>query len=120
MNILTRWQRKVPFYGLVLLAIGCAVTPAAMADDAPVLTLILKDHHFMPDRLTAPAHVKFKLMVQNTDDTDDEFESRELNREKLVPHGQTIPFFLGPLEPGEYPFFGDFHQDTARGVLVAQ
>ena len=26
----------------------------------------------------------------------------------------------GPLEPGEYRFFGDFHQDTAKGVLVAK
>ena len=24
--------------------------------------------------------------------------------------------FLGPLDPGEYKFFGDFHQDTAQGV----
>ena len=31
--------------------------------------------------------------------------------------GQTVTIFLGPLEPGEYKFFGDFHQDTAQGVL---
>ena len=34
--------------------------------------------------------------------------------------GQTVTIFLGPLEPGEYHFFGDFHQDTAKGVLVAK
>jgi hypothetical protein len=28
--------------------------------------------------------------------------------------------FLGPLDPGEYKFFGDFHQDTAQGVLIAK
>ena len=43
-----------------------------------------------------------------------------LNREKLVPPGQTVTVFLGPLEPGEYKFFGDFHQDTAQGVLIAK
>ena len=64
--------------------------------------------------------MKFKLMVKNSDDTADEFESTSLNREKLVPPGQTVPVFLGPLEPGEYQFFGDFHQDTARGVLIAK
>jgi hypothetical protein len=28
--------------------------------------------------------------------------------------------FLGPLPAGEYKFFGDFHQDTAQGVMVAK
>jgi hypothetical protein len=67
-----------------------------------------------------PAGVKFQLKVQNTDDTADEFESLDLNREKLVAPGKTITVFLGPLDPGEYKFFGDFHQDTAQGVLVAK
>jgi len=58
--------------------------------------------------------------VQNTDDSADEFESTDLNREKLVPPGQTVSVFLGPLDPGEYHFFGDFHQDTAQGVIVAK
>ena len=74
----------------------------------------------MPDRLVAPAHLKFVIVVKNSDTTADEFESTELNREKLVAPGQTIKVFLGPLEPGAYKFFGDFHQDTAQGVLVVQ
>jgi hypothetical protein len=74
----------------------------------------------VPDRIVVPAHVKFRLTVRNTDDSADEFESTDLNREKLVAPGQTITVFLGPLDPGEYKFFGDFHQDTAQGVMVAQ
>jgi high-affinity iron transporter len=99
----------------VLLAAGGR---AARADDLPVL--VFKNHRFIPDRIQVPAHVKFQLKVQNTDDTADEFESVDLNREKLVTPGQTITVFLGPLDPGEYKFFGDFHQDTAQGVLVAK
>jgi hypothetical protein len=95
-----------------------AAAPPARADDLPVLTF--RNHRFEPSRIEVPAHQKFKLMVKNTDDTADEFESTELNREKLVPPGQTVTVFLGPLDPGEYKFFGDFHQDTARGVLVAK
>ncbi len=91
---------------------------AAHADD--VLTLEFRQHRFVPNRIEAPAHVKFRLMVKNTDDTADEFESMALNREKLVPPGQTVTVFLGPLEPGEYKFFGDFHQDTAQGSLIAK
>ena len=102
----------------VLLASLLAGAPAARADDLPVL--VFRQHRFEPSRIEVPANVKFRLLVRNTDDTADEFESTDLNREKLVPPGQTITVFLGPLPPGEYHFFGDFHQDTAQGVLVAR
>jgi high-affinity iron transporter len=101
----------------VLLALVSGVAPARAAD-LPVL--VFHNHRFEPARVEVPAHVKFKLQVKNTDDTADEFESVDLNREKLVTPGQTITVFLGPLDPGEYKFFGDFHQDTAQGVLVAK
>lgn len=93
------------------------LTSAASADDPQ---LIIKDHKFQPERLEVPAGVKFRLMVRNNDPTAEEFESFQLNREKLVPPGKEIPVFLGPLDRGEYPFFGDFHQDTAKGVIIAK
>jgi hypothetical protein len=92
-------------------------TPAR-ADDP--LTLVFHNHRFEPARIEVPANVKFKLLVKNTDDSPDEFESVDLNREKLVAPGQTITVFLGPLSPGQYKFFGDFHQDTAQGIMVAK
>lgn len=110
-----RRARTVVIAALMVIVIGI---PAARADD--VFQLEFKQHRFVPDRLTVPAHVKFRIVVKNNDDTADEFESTELNREKLVPPGQSITVFLGPLDPGEYKFFGDFHQDTAQGVIVAR
>jgi hypothetical protein len=101
---------------LAILLSGAA--PAARADELPVL--VFHNHRFEPVRIEVPAHQKFRLQVKNTDDTADEFESVDLNREKLVTPGQTITVFLGPLDPGEYKFFGDFHQDTAQGLLVAK
>jgi high-affinity iron transporter len=101
-----------------LLAFVTCHTPPAYADDLPVL--LFHNHRFEPARIEVPAHQKFRLLVKNTDDTADEFESIDLNREKLVAPGQTITVFLGPLDPGEYKFFGDFHQDTAQGVMVAK
>ena len=59
-------------------------------------------------------------MMKNRDATPEEFESNELNREKIVTGNGTITILLGPLEPGRYPFFGDFHQETAQGVLIAK
>jgi high-affinity iron transporter len=108
-------QRSVAAAALLAALISGA--PAAKAEE---LTIAFRNHRFEPARLEVPAHQKFKLLVKNDDATADEFESAELNREKLVPPGQTITVFLGPLEPGEYKFFGDFHQDTAKGVLIAK
>jgi high-affinity iron transporter len=95
-----------------------AAGSTARAEDLPIL--VFHNHRFEPSRIEVPAHQKFKLLVKNSDDTADEFESTELNREKLVAPGQTITVFLGPLDPGTYKFFGDFHQDTAQGVLVVK
>ena len=110
-----RPRAAVPL-ALAALTVGMlsGIAPAR-ADDLPLL--VFRNHRFEPARIQAPAGVKFRLQVKNTDDTADEFESGELNREKLVPPGQTVTIFLGPLQPGEYKFFGDFHQDTAQGVL---
>ena len=107
--------RIVAVAALLALVVG---TPAARADDT--IQLEFRQHRFVPERLVVPAHVKFRLIIKNNDDTPDEFESTALNREKLVPAGQSVTVFLGPLEPGEYKFFGDFHQDTAKGVMIAQ
>jgi high-affinity iron transporter len=98
----------------IVLTLGA---PARAADDPSVT---FRNHRFEPARVEVPANMKFKLMVHNADDSADEFESSSLNREKLVAPGQTITVFLGPLAPGEYKFFGDFHQDTAQGILVAK
>jgi len=110
--------RARPLAAAVLLGAVLAGGAPARADDLP--TLVFHNHRFVPDRIQVPAGTKFQLKVQNTDDTADEFESVDLNREKLVAPGQTITVFLGPLPAGEYKFFGDFHQDTAQGVLVAK
>ncbi|HEY4044884.1 MAG TPA: FTR1 family protein [Rhodopila sp.] len=100
--------------------VGAALMAGAPARGNDLPVLVFHNHRFEPPRIEVPAHQKFKLLVKNTDDTADEFESVDLNREKLVTPGQTITVFLGPLEPGTYKFFGDFHQDTAQGVLVAK
>ena len=82
--------------------------------------LTIRDHKFEPAELTVPVGQKIKLLVENQDATPEEFESNELNREKIVVGNGKITVFLGPLDAGRYPFFGDFHQETAQGVLVAK
>jgi plastocyanin len=105
---------------IAILSLAAALAAgAAQAEDVQA-TLAIRDHKFQPAELTVPAGVKIKLSIENRDATPEEFESHELNREKIVVGNGTITVFIGPLEAGRYPFFGDFHQETAQGVLVAK
>jgi Cupredoxin-like domain len=67
-----------------------------------------------------PAGQKIVLHVINRDSSAEEFESSDLHREKIVTGGARITVYLGPLSPGSYVFFGDFHPHTARGHIVAK
>lgn len=104
---------------LAVLAAMLLVTSFAYANDFEA-HLVIREHKFEPPELSVPAGQKIKLLVENQDATPEEFESNELNREKVVAGKATISVFLGPLEAGRYPFFGDFHQETAQGVLVVK
>ena len=99
---------------LVLLSAG-----AAHAADFEA-KLAIRDHKFDPPQLTVPAGAKIKLSIENQDATPEEFESTDLNREKVVVGKGTITVFIGPLDAGKYHFFGDFHQETAQGDLIAK
>ena len=93
---------------------------AAVAAPAGPITLRIKDNKFVPAELEVPANTKFELLVINEDPTPEEFESHELNREKIVTGNSQITVPIGPLKPGRYPFFGEFHMDTAQGALIAK
>lgn len=95
-------------------------TGASFAADTPEFKLIIKDHKFNPAELTIPAGVKVKLIVDNQDATPEEFESHELNREKVIPGNSQAKIFVGPLKAGTYPFFGEFNEATAQGKLIAK
>ena len=107
---------------LLLVSSLFAVASLAVAADAPTaeFTLTIKDHKFEPAELVIPAGQKVKIKVVNADPTPEEFESHELNREKVIPGGATATIFVGPLKPGAYPFFGEFNPKTAQGKLIAK
>ena len=83
-------------------------------------TIEIKDHLFYPSELHVPAGKKVKLLVKNSDKTPEEFESYELNREKVIGGGRKAVIFIGPLKVGEYPFFGEFNPKTAQGKIIAK
>jgi plastocyanin len=92
---------------------------AAWAAD-PEIPLAIRNHQFEPAEVRIPAGQKVKLVVHNQDTTPEEFESHELNREKVIAPGTKANIYIGPLKPGRYPFFGEFHEKTARGVVIAE
>ena len=82
--------------------------------------LTIKDHLFYPSQLVVPAGQKFKLIIINHDDTPEEFDSFDLNREKVIyPHSRAT-VYIGPLTPGTFHFFGEFNPTTATGWLIAK
>ena len=104
---------------LIVVGVLALTAGAAVGQDAEA-RLVIRDHRFEPAEITVPAGKKVKLVIDNQDATAEEFESYELNREKVVPPKGKVTLFVGPLEPGRYPFFGDFHKETAKGVLIAK
>jgi len=99
-------------------ALLVAAAQPALATELPEYTLTIRDHRFEPAELVLPAGQKVRVRVVNADPTPEEFESHELNREKVVPGNSTGIVFLGPLAAGTYPFFGEFNQATAQGKVV--
>jgi len=86
----------------------------------PIIEIEIKDHLFFPDIVVIPADTKVKLMIRNLDPTPEEFESYELNREKVITGNSQTVIFIGPLPAGEYPFFGEFYPKTAQGKVVVE
>jgi len=95
-------------------------TPAMLQAATPIVEIQIRDHLFHPAQITIPANTKVKLMVINQDPTPEEFESYELNREKVIAGNSKAVIFIGPLPPGRYPFFGEFYPKTAQGVVIVE
>ena len=104
---------------LSLLALGAILIAApAMADDA--IALKLKDHKFTPAEIHVKANVPNVIAMTNEDATAEEFDSTSLKVEKVVAGNSSGNVRLRPLAPGRYPFMGEYHSDTAQGVVIAQ
>lgn len=102
------------------LALCCfAVASAALAAD-PTFEIVIRDHRFVPNEITIPAGQKVKLIVKNEDATPEEFDSKRLNREKVIPGRSQATIYIGPLKAGEYPFVGEFNESTATGKVIVK
>ncbi len=103
---------------LFILALMLQASMAFAADSK--VSLIIRDHKFEPAEIIVPTGQKIKLLIENKDSTPEEFESYALAREKVILGNSSTTLYIGPLKPGRYPFFGEFHESTAKGVVIAQ
>lgn len=108
---------KKSFFCSVALLSGLVFASGAYAED---YVLTLKDNKFTPQDIDIPAGQKVKITVKNQDSTPAEFESHDLNREKIVGGNSEIVISVGPLKPGKYEFFDEFHEKTTRGTITVK
>ena len=92
----------------------------AVAEEAYTAIITLHDHRFEPAELRVPAGRRILLTVVNADPLSEEFDSNALKVEKVIAGKSQGVVRFGPLNPGNYDFIGEYHEDTAKGRVIAE
>ena len=103
----------------VLATISLVLTASAAAADLEI-PIAIEKNRFEPSEIRVKAGTPFVLVVTNKDATPEEFESKDLRIEKVIPGGKTMKIRIRALKPGTYPFVGEYHEATAKGRIVAE
>jgi len=101
----------------IVLAVLSMTSVHALAQE---FNLTIRNHKFEPQEIRVPAGKRVSISITNEDSSAEEFESPSLKVEKVIPGKSKGVVRIGPLKPGRYEFFGDFHADTAKGVVIAE
>lgn len=110
---------RITFAVALFVLPGTVVFAAESPGDAPI-SLMLENHHFTPSTFTVPAGKRFRIQLTSHDTSVDEFESYDMKFEKIIVPGNTITVFAGPMHPGTYSFFDDYHPDDAKGTVTVE
>jgi hypothetical protein len=106
--------------GLIASATLLAAGLARGADAPAEIALAIEQHRFQPEKIRVKAGAAFMLVISNKDATPEEFESKELRIEKVIPGGKTLRLRMPALKKGTYGFVGEFHEATAQGRIIAE
>ncbi len=115
-TIITSAKAAMPRFVLAVLFLAVTAIPVLAAD--PQIMISIKDHQFVPSEVPTPAGVKVELIIKNEQSVNAEFESKVLHREKVIQAGGQVSISVGPLKPGTYEFFDDFHRATHGSLVV--
>ena len=105
---------------LAFSALVAAPGVALAADPQSEVVLVIEANRFQPEEVRVKAGAPFVLVVTNRDKTAEEFESRELRIEKVIPSGKTVRLRMPALKAGTYPIVGEYHAKTAKGRIIAE
>ena len=89
--------RHPPFLRRLLSAALALSLPMAAVAAEPEFALVIRNHRFEPAQVRVPAGQKVKLIVDNQDATAEEFESKSLKREKVIPPKTKATLLAAPL-----------------------
>ena len=103
-----------------LLALVISLLAMTVNAEREEYRLVLKNHIFTPAEIQVPAASLLWLVIENKDASAEEFESKDLHREKILSPGKTAKIKIGPLKTGTYNFMGAFNPDTAQGVVIVK
>ena len=103
-----------------LFLIVAAAWPHPARAQNPEIVIVIRNHKFEPAEVRVPANKRLTITVVNDDPTAEEFESTPLKVEKIIAGKSKATVRIGPLAPGRYKFFGEFHEATAQGVIIAE
>jgi plastocyanin len=110
----------MPIRLLMLAVIALTACSAITAGAQEPITITVRDHRFEPAEVKVPAGKRITIYVVNDDPTPEEFESASLKVEKVIPGESKALIRIGPLAKGRYDFIGEFHEASAKGVVIAE
>lgn len=105
---------------LILMVVAVSATPVSGQEKPAEIPVTIENNRFVPSEIKVKAGKPFVLVVTNKDAKPEEFESKDLRIEKVIPPGKTASIRVRALKPGTYPFFGEFNPKTAQGQIVAE
>jgi len=114
MNLLPQMAVALLFTSVLL------TPPLAVAADPPDIPLAIENNRFQPDEIKVKAGEGFILVISNKDKKAEEFESKDLRIEKVIPAGKTVRLKMPALKAGTYNFVGEYNEKTAKGKIIAE
>lgn len=83
-----------------------------------VFYLTLENHVFTPKEIVIPANEKVKIIIHNKDNVAEEFDSFDLNRERVIFAGKKQPFTWDPYPPGNMNILVNFILTLLEALLL--
>ncbi len=131
MQMLNHHFKKIKFslflktniiFGFLFLCSSVVFWPQFLNAEEPekVFSLVISKHKFNIETIEVKSTDKFQLKIKNADKSFEEFESKALNIEKFLKPNIEVIVFLGPLKPGEYDYFAEFHPALGKGKIIVK